>query len=385
MTKASVVIVGGGVMGASAAYHLAARGVRDVVVLDRAASPGAGSTGRATGGFRAQFSTDVQVRLSLLAREKLARFESETGVDPGYRPFGYLWLASSEAQRDDLRRALAVQRAAGLHEAREVSAGEIAALNPAVRLDGVIGGCFCPTDGFVAPMKILEGYLGAAERLGVRVEWNTTVTALERSGERIVRVVTSNETIEPEQVIDAAGPWAAPVAALAGVSVPVTPLRRQVAATTPTTLLPSDMPMTIFAGDGFHFRVRDGRILLLYATPGVPGRPFDASVDPEWVAMVTAIARQRIRGFDAAEIDPGACHAGLYEMSPDRHAILGRAPECENLWLINGSSGHGVMHSPALGQLLAEILLDGAASMDVTSLAPGRFAEQRLNASSELL
>ncbi|HJR49650.1 MAG TPA: FAD-binding oxidoreductase, partial [Gemmatimonadales bacterium] len=181
-------------------------------------------------------------------------------------------------------------------------------------------------------------------------------------------------------------PWAAGVAALARVELPVTPLRRQAAATEPCALLPEAMPMTIFAGDGFHLRVRDGRVLLLRPTPGVAGRPFDDSVDPEWVREVTASAHRRVPILRRATIDEGACWAGLYEMSPDKHAILGRASGCENLFLANGSSGHGVMHAPALGQLLAEIISDGAAtSMDVTPLRPSRFAEGAPNPVSGLL
>lgn len=386
MRSASVVVVGAGVMGASAAYHLAARGRREVLVLDRAAGPGAGSTGRATGGFRAQFSTPINVQLSLMAREKLAAFRDETGVDPGYQPAGYLWLAVSEGELGVLREALAVQHAEGLREAREVSVAEIARLNPFVRLDGVVGGCFCPTDGFIVPMRILEGYLGAAHRLGVRVEWGVEVTGFELgpSGE-IARVLTSQGPIATEAVVNAGGPWAGGIAESVGAALPVVPLRRQVAATTPTDVLPPTMPMTIFAGDGFHFRVRDRRVLLLFATPGVPGHPFDDRVEPEWVESVAAMARERIPVFTGAEIDPAACHAGLYEMSPDRHAILGPAPECANLFYINGSSGHGVMHSTALGQLLAERLVDGRTSIDTSALAPTRFTEGKLNVSSELL
>jgi len=386
VNRASIVIVGGGVMGASAAYHLAARGRRDVLVLDRSSEPGAGSTGRASGGFRAQFSTPIQVRLSLLARKKLKSFRKDTGVDPGYQPAGYLWLAVNESEMAVLRAALAVQHAEGLKEAREVSVAEIAKLNPAVRLDGVVGGCFCPTDGFIVPMRLLEGYLAAAQHLGVRVEWGTEVTGFERGGsDKLSRVLTTRGTITAGAVVNAAGPWAGSIAQLAGTELPVVPLRRQVAATTPSDLFPADMPMTIFAGDGFHFRVRDRRLLLLYPTPGVTDRPFDARVDQKWVAQVATIARQRIPIFERAEIDRAACHAGLYEMSPDRHAILGAAPECANLYYINGSSGHGVMHSTALGQLLAELMVDGKTSIDTSALAPTRFAEGRLNVSSELL
>jgi glycine/D-amino acid oxidase-like deaminating enzyme len=386
MKSAAVAIVGGGVMGTSVAWHLAARGLRDVVVLDRAGAPGEGSTGTATGGFRAQYATAINVRLSLLAREKLLRFEEETGVDPGYAKVGYLWLAASDREMEALRAAQLVQREEGLREAVEVSEEDVARLNPAVRRDGVMGGAFCPTDGFVRPLAVLQGYVDASHRMGVRFEWGTQVTGVEKSAGRITGVHTSKGLLPAEAVVNAAGPWAAAVADLAGVELPVTPLRRQVAATLPFELLPSDMPMTIWAADGFHLRVRDGRVLLLWPSPGVAGRPFDATVDPAWVAAVVKKAHARVPLLRRTEIDFPACQAGLYEMAPDKHAILGRAPECGDLYLINGSSGHGVMHAPALGQLLAEIICEGKAStLDVRALRPERFAEGKLNPVSELL
>jgi glycine/D-amino acid oxidase-like deaminating enzyme len=387
MTAASVAVVGAGVMGASAAYHLAMRGARDIVVLDRAAGPGLGSTGAATGGFRAQFDTPINVRLSLLAREKLRRFEEEVGSDPGYSPAGYLWLAQTEAERDALARAHRIQQAEGLPDAVLVGADEIRRLSPAVRLDGVIGGAFCPTDGFIRPLKILEGYLAAAERLGVRVDWGVEVVGFGRGTDgRITHVGTSRGRIPAGAVVNAAGAWAAPVAAYAGVALPVAPLRRQVAATAVTDLLPEGTPMTIFMSDGFHFRVRDGRVLLLLPTPGIPGRPFEATVDPAWVEAVARVAGERVPVLRRASIDIPACWAGLYEMTPDKHAILGPAPGCANLYLINGSSGHGVMHAPALGQLLAEIVIDGVAStLDVSALRPSRFDEGEPNPVSGVL
>jgi sarcosine oxidase subunit beta len=387
MSGASVAVVGGGVIGASVAYHLALRGVRDVVVLDRAAGPGEGSTGRATGGFRAQFASAVNVRLSLLAREKLLRFGEEIGADPGYLAAGYLWLAGAEAELAELRAGRVLQQAEGLHEVVEVGPTEIARLNPALRLDGMVGGTFCPTDGFIQPRRILDGYLAAARRLGVRIEWETEVTgfALKSDG-RIAGVTTSGSVIEVDAVVNAAGAWAAPVARMAGVDLPVTPLRRQVAITTPCALLPAMMPMTIFAGDGFHLRVRDGRVMLLQPTPGVPGQPFDIRVDPAWIDAVAETAHRRVPVLRRAAIDRAGCWAGLYEVSPDKHAILGAAPACANLFLVNGSSGHGVMHAPALGQLLAEIICEGRAStLDVTALRPSRFDEGAPNVVSGLL
>lgn len=383
----SVVIVGAGVMGASVAWHLASRGCRDVVLLDRGPGPGAGSTGRATGGFRAQYATAINVRLSLLAREKLLRFADEVGGDCGYVPAGYLWLASSQAELDILREARIVQHAEGLTEACTVTPDEIAALNPALNLEGIVGGAYCPTDGFIRPLGILEGYLDAAVRLGARVEWGVEALDLERdAGGRVTAVRTRRGRVPAGAVVNATGAWAGAVAAAIGLEVPVTPLRRQVALTVPTEVLPASMPMTIFAGDGFHLRVRDGRVLLLWPTPGVPGAPFEATVDPHWIDAVIAKAHARVPVLAGVAVDREGSWAGLYEMSPDKHAILGAAPGCENLFLINGSSGHGVMHAPALGQLLAEIILDGKpTTLDASPLDPNRFAEDRLNPVSELL
>ncbi len=387
MAVPSIVIVGGGVMGASAAYHLAARGARDVLVIDRAGAPGGGSTSRATGGFRAQYATAINVRLSLLAREKLLRFRDEIGGDCGYQQAGYLWLASSARELDVLAEGRAVQHAEGLREAVEVSPDAIARLNPAISLDGIVGGAFCPTDGFISPMGILEGYLSAARRLGARVDWGIEAVGIERDeGGRAVAVRTRTGRVPAGAIVNASGAWAGELARACGTDVPVTPLRRQVARTAPTELLPPMMPMTIFAGDAFHLRVRDGRVLLLMPTPGVPGRPFDDSLDPDWVAHVTAIAHARVPVLRDVPIDRAGSWAGLYEMSPDKHAILGAAPGCANLYLINGSSGHGVMHAPALGHLLAEIVLDDrTTTIDVTPLRPTRFAEGDLNPVSELL
>lgn len=386
MTRADVVIAGAGVVGASVAYHLAARGVR-VLVLDRASGPGAGSTGRATGGFRAQYATAINVRLSLLARAKIRCFAEEIGVDPGYRPAGYLWLASSEGEMRALREGLAIQRAEGLAEAALAGIDDIARLNPFVSLDGVMGGAFCPTDGFLRPMRILEGYLAAAARLGARVEWGVSVTGLARDGDgRVTAVHTARGPIAAGAFVNATGAWAAALPASVGIDVPVVPLRRQVALTAPTDVLPDDMPMTVFASDGFHLRVRDGRVLLLWPTPGAAGDPFDTSVDPAWIEAISEKARRRVPRLGGMVIDAAGSWAGLYEMSPDKHAILGAAPVAPNLYLANGASGHGVMHAPALGQLLAEIITEGAAtSLDVAPLRPSRFAEGAPNPVSELL
>src|SRR5262245_59199609 len=387
MTSASVVIVGAGVVGASVAYHLAARGLTDIVLLERAAESGRGSTGFATGGFRLQFASPVNVRLSALSRQKLLAFAEETGVDPGLRAAGYLWLATDDAQLSALRHSMTIEHACGEGGVIALDVDGAARLNPALALEGIVGGTFCPNAGFLDPRRVLTGYLTAAQRLGVHVVYDTEVVGLDRNGGgRIVRVRTNREDFAIGRVVNAAGPWAGELAALGGIDLPVAPLRRQVAVTRTFQGLPPDMPMTIFVEDGFHLRVRDGRVLLLLPSPGVPGRPFDTTVDRSWIAAVFERACARVPALRETGVDEAASYAGLYEMSPDKHAILGIAAECPNLVLVNGSSGHGVMHAPALGQLAAEILTDGkATSLDVSALDPRRFAEGRPNPADGLL
>jgi sarcosine oxidase subunit beta len=370
----SVVIAGAGVIGASIAYHLSSRGVRDVVVLDRGNELGAGSTPRATGGFRAQFSTATDIALSLLSREKLRRFEDEIGVDSGYRPYGYLFIARSEQAMNQLRAANELQQACGLAEARVIDADEVSTINPAVEDDAIVGGTFCPTDGFIRAMKVLGGYSAAAQRSDVRFEFGVTVNGVrienDRTVDRIVALETSRGDIEGDIFVNAAGAWAATF----GIDLPVTPLRRQVAATIETDVLADTMPMTVWADDGFHFRVRDRRVLILW--PDSPPSSFDISFDREqWLPQVLAFAHARVPCLRDIPIDPAACWAGLYEMSPDHHAILGRAPALSNLYLANGCSGHGVMHAPAIGQVIAELIVDGKTSIDIDSLRPSRFKE----------
>jgi sarcosine oxidase subunit beta len=322
-----------------------------------------------------QFDNAIDIKLSQLSFAKLERFTEETGGNCGYIAAGYLWLASSTEDFTGLRAALDVQRANGVANAREVNVAEIAALNPAISPHGIIGGTYCPTDGFIRPLQILDGYRAAAERLGVRFLYDAEVMGFDKdkSGS-ITSVRTMRDSVSTAFVVNAAGAWAGYVARLAGATLPVEPVRRQVAITRPTDVLNAQTPMTIYAEDGFHFRVRDGRVLLLLATPGATD-PFDISVEDEWIDVVTEIARRRVPALADVRIDRAASWAGLYEQSPDGHAIVGTAPEIKNFYYANGSSGHGVMHAPAIGQLVSELIVDGTASIDISALRPGRFQD----------
>lgn len=381
-----VVIAGAGAIGASCAWHLGRLGARRVLLLDRGEAPGSGSTGRATGGFRAQYGSAINVRLSLLAREQLLRFEAETGVDPQFRQVGYLWLARTGSDLLALRTAWELQHREGLTEARLVDRAEAARLNPQVNLDGVVGGAFCQSDGFLRPLEILRGFLAGAARHGAEVRFSARVTGLQLRVGRVTRVQSSAGDYTCGHFINAAGPWAAEVAGLAGIALPVTPLRRQVAVTEPTAALPASMPMTLWCDDAFHLRVRDDRVLLLRPTPGNPADVYDTSVEPAWLDAIEETTRERVPGLSGVRLDRPLAWGGLYEESPDHHALLGAAPGFGNLWLANGSSGHGVMHSPALGLLLAEkILFGGFRSLDARALRPERFAEGEPVAGSAVL
>lgn len=377
MKRAPVVIIGGGVIGASVAWHLTQLGWKDIVVLDQGGGPGEGSTGRATGGFRASYGSAINVRLSLLAREKLRRFADETGGKCGFDPAGYLWLAAHDAELDELRAGLELQHREGLRESREVSVDQCLSLVPALSGKNLAGGVWSPTDGYIRPLGILAGYLGAAERQGATVRWGSRVLGLERdSSGRITMVHTNGGPILADHVVNAAGAWAGQIAAMAGLEVPVTPLRRQIVPTVATSALPPSTPMTLYAGDGFHFRVRDDHVLLAWPTPGSADDCWCCDVEPGWVEQVAAMAHERVPVLKDVEVRTDAAWGGLYEISPDKHAILGAHPDSPNFFLVNGSSGHGVMHSPALGALLAEIMTYGEArSLDATPLRPERFAE----------
>ena len=342
-----VLIIGAGVTGASIAHHLASLGIRDVAVIDRAPALGGGSSPRATGGFRAQFETAVNVRLSMLSREKLLRFEEETGVNPGFAQHGYLFLAQSHEVLDSLRAAVRVQHECGATESRVISADEARRINPAIEDDTIVGGTFSPADGFIRAMQILRGYYESASRQGVEFYFDA-----------------DRRDFSARVIVNAAGAWAAEIC-----DVPITPAERHVLLTEETDVLSDSMPMTIWTDDGFHLRVRDRRVLLLAPPPLVP--------------LIESMAHERVPSLRDVPIDRTGCWSGFYEMTPDRHAIIGWVDD--GLFVAGGSSGHGVMHAPAIGQVAAEMIAGVTPSIDVHALRPQRFAEGEAIVSSELL
>ncbi|HVF51756.1 MAG TPA: FAD-binding oxidoreductase [Pyrinomonadaceae bacterium] len=384
MTTADVVIIGGGVVGASVAYHLAEAGCADVVIVEREPQQGQGSTGRATGGVRAQFSTAVNIQMSLYSIAFLANFKEATGHASGYEPTGYLFVATSDEHLEYLKLARERQRAQGLSNVELIGAEDVRSMVPQMRAGDVVGGSFCATDGFVSPLGIMRGFTERARARGVRLWLDTRVTGIAVERGRVSKVETTRGEISTRAVVNASGAWAAEVARMAGVGIPVVPLRRQIVATRHLDATFERLPMVIDMSDGFHFRP-DRRtdaaaqgLLLAWPDPAEsPG--FKTELDESFVEKIRARATARVPRLAGATIDRERSRAGLYEVTPDHHAIIGEAPRVGGLFLANGFSGHGVMHAPATGRVLSELILEGRArTLDVTSLRPARFAEGRL-------
>lgn len=364
-----VVIVGAGIVGASIAYHLKLAGVQRVVLLEREAHTGKGSTGKSMGGVRAQFATEPNIRMSLHA----IRFFRDHAEQTGYRPQGYLFAATTAAHLVYLRANLALQHKLGLQEAREISRAEIESAVPEMRADDIVGGSFCPTDGFVDPHSALQFFLEGADVLK-----NTAALAIHTHSGRVTGIQTNAGLIETRVVVNAAGAWAAEVAATAGIDLPVVPLRRALVPTEPFSQLSHALPMVVDMSTGFHFRPESLGFLLAWndatETPG-----FRTGVAPGFIEKLLEHAANRVPAFAHAEVNPRRSWAGLYEVSPDHHAILGAAPTLEGFYCANGFSGHGVMHSPATGQILADLITTGTTNViDAEALSPDRFRTGKL-------
>ena len=376
MQKAEIVIIGGGVVGASVAYHLTERGCRDVILLEREASVGQGSTGKATGGVRAQFETDINIRLSLYSLD----FLRDWAVDCGYEPRGYLFVATNAEQLEFLKQSGEKQRSLGYTDVQSVDTRTIAEMVPGLNCDDIVGGSFGPRDGFIDPMAILEGFLSKSVSNGARVETAKHVRSIKLTAGRVTSVETESGTIECEKVVLCAGAWAAETAKTTGLELPVEPLRRQIVCVRSKTPLPANLPMVIDLSNGFHFRpARNSDNEVLFAYAEAEEKPsFSTDFDEAFIKQVYEKARHRAPFLAETEVIREKCRAGLYENTPDHHAILGGC-SVEGLYFANGFSGHGVMHSPATGRALSEIILDGESKfLDVTSLHIDRFAKGEL-------
>jgi sarcosine oxidase subunit beta len=378
---ADVVIVGGGCMGASVAYHLARLGVTDVVLLEREKMLGTGSTGRNAGGVRHQFSNEANIRLSIESIGLLERFADEVGHPIDFHQDGYLFLLSSPASVETFRQNVALQRGLGI-DVQWLDAFEAAELAPGLSTAGVLAATFCQRDGIADPNGVTMGFAKAAQSLGLTVERDVEVTGIGVVDGRVSAVETTRGTIETRTVVNAAGPYARLVGTMAGAGVPVDPIRRHIFIAAPgagqaALSVPSSHIMVIDFETTFYFH-REGAGLLFGMGDRQETATFDTTVQWDFLPHVIDVAVTRLPALADASISHA--WAGLYEMSPDGNPILGLADGIDGLYLINGFSGHGFQHSPAAGRILADLITGRDPRFDLTPYAAGRFSRLGVDA-----
>ncbi|SFO49227.1 sarcosine oxidase subunit beta [Actinomadura madurae] len=368
-STAEVVVIGGGVMGTSIAFHLAEAGVRDVVLLERDAL-GSGSTCKAAGGVRAQFSDEVNIRLGARSLEAFGRFRDRPGQEIDLHRVGYLFLLSRPEDVASFERSVALQNALGV-PSRMIPAAEARRLSPMISADGLLAAAFSPDDGHCTPESVVLGYAAGARRHGAAIRTHCEVTGIETDGGEVRAVRTSRGRVETPAVICAAGAWSAAVGRMAGVELPVEPLRRQIVFTEPMPGLPRPVPMTIDFTTSFYFHAEGEGLMLGMSDPDErPG--FLLNRSDAWLPRLTeAIGARAPRLLDVG-LTGG--WAGLYEVTPDHNALIGEEETVSRFLYATGFSGHGFLQGPAVGEVVRDLYLGREPFTDIAPLHAARFA-----------
>jgi sarcosine oxidase subunit beta len=370
---ASVVVVGGGVIGLSAAYHLARSGVRDVVLVEQG-ELGSGSTCKAAGGVRAQFSDAVNVELGLRSLHTFERFREELDQEIDLHQVGYLFLLDRPEDVEAFARNVDVQNQLGV-PSRMIDVAEAKRLSPLISTDGLLGAAYSPTDGHCTPESVVLGYAVAARRLGARILRGTRVEGIDVEGRAITSVRTSAGTIRTEAVVCAAGPWSREVGGMVGVDLPVVPLRRQILTTEPMDGLDPQTPFTIDFTTSFYFHGEGRGLLLGMSDPDeTPG--FKLSRSESWLPRLGEVIERRAPALREVGIASG--WAGLYEMTPDHNGLIGESSKVSRFIYATGFSGHGFLMGPAVGEVVRDLYHRVQPVVDVSALDVRRFAHSDL-------
>ena len=368
-SRAGVVVIGGGVMGTSIACHLAVVGVPDVVLVERD-ELASGSTSKAAGGIRAQFSDELNVRLGARSLEAFARFEQDTGYDIGLHRVGYLFLLSTPEEVAAFEAGVRLQNSLGV-PSRMIDPAEAHALSPLISTDGLLAAAFSPDDGHCTPESVVHGYAAVARRHGARILRHTEVTGIDTRGDTITAVLTTRGPLATDTVICAAGAWSKAVGAMAGVDLPVEPLRRQIAITEPLGGLPPDLPMTIDFHTSLYFHAEGPGLLVGMSDPDErPG--FATDTHDRWIPGLCAAMEHRAPAL--LDLRRTGGWAGLYEITPDHNALIGEATSVSRLLYATGFSGHGFLQGPAVGEVVRDLYLGRVPFVDVSPLSADRFA-----------
>jgi sarcosine oxidase subunit beta len=362
-----VVIVGGGVIGTSAAFHLAEAGA-DVVLIERAAL-GSGSTSKAAGGVRTQFSDVLNIEIAKRSLDAFRDFGRRPGWEIDLKQVGYLFVLARPSDVEEFARSVALQNQLGL-DSRILTAGETRTLCPLLAGDDVLAGAFSPRDGHAAPEGVVQGYAFAARAHGAHIRVGCEVLEVRTERGQIADVLTSDGVVRTPTVICAAGAWSRACGAMVGVELPVTPVRRQILFTEAIDGLPADLPMTIDFETSFYFHREGPGLLMGMSDPGeAPG--FGVETSDEWIPGLMDVVRRRAPRIADVGIRGG--WAGLYEMTPDHNAIIGEAAGVSRFLYATGFSGHGFLQGPAVGEILRDMVLRRPTFVDVSPLSVERF------------
>lgn len=364
-----IVIIGGGIIGAAIAYHLAEKKFGKIAVLERDQYLGNGATGKCAGGIRAQFSSEVNVRMSVLSEDKFETFAEEMNADVEFDQVGYLFMLNTEEQTESFKKQFDMWQRLG-HPAEWLSPAQIKTLAPPVETGDLLAGTFSPRDGIGDPHQFTQGYVNASKRLGVKYLLETDAVGIEVDGQRITAVKTKNDLIPTAKIVNAAGPHAAMVAGWLGIELPVKPVKRQIVTSAPLDFVDDKFPMVVDVTSGLYAHKESGGLLMGWADKATP-EGFDESVDPEYTDAILMKALERIPQMETAEIK--TAWGGLYSVTPDHHAILGTGDQYPSLFHACGFSGHGFMHAPAVGIVVAEMICGEKTSVDVSRLSLSRF------------
>lgn len=370
-------------MGASVAWHLAQRGMTNVVLVEREPQLATGSTGKNAGGVRHQFSHPANIALSIESIAMMARFEDVVGTPIDFHQDGYLFLLSTAAHVATFLKNVQMQKAHGI-DVQWLSPKEAQALAPGLDVTGVKGATYCAADGVADPNGVTVGFAKGAQARGVEVVRETEVTGIRLAGNRVVEVQTSRGAITTPLVVNAAGPWAKSIGRMCGVDVPVEPERRHIFIASPpgggswddganAGRVPSNKLLVIDFDTSFYFHREGGGVLFGMGDPDEqPG--FDITVRWDFLPKVIEVAMQRLPALADAAVSHA--WAGLYEMTPDHNPIIGPSSDVEGFYTIAGFSGHGFQHAPAAGRILADVITGRDPKFDLSPFTTDRFNQR---------
>lgn len=373
-SHADVVIIGGGIIGFSVAFHLAKSKLGQIVLVEKEAMIGEGSTSKAAGGIRAQFAQKVNVEMSMISEEFFRSFKEKTGYEATFDQVGYLFLLQDVQDIETFKNSYKMHRQLGL-PAEILDAKQILKLAPHANVDDIKLGTFCVKDGIGDQWEFLMGFEKASRRMGVEVELEAEVTGIDSVAGEVLAVHTKKGIIRTPLVVNCAGPYARKIGAMIGAKVEVDPYKRQIVTTGELDFVKPKLPMVVDVSSGLYCHKESNGLLLGWADRNQKPS-FDISVEPHYTDAILEKALHRIPQLETAEI--ANQWAGLYESTPDHLAIIGWAPEVKGMFHCCGFSGHGIMHSPAAGQITAEIISGKKPALDISSLSPERFAKGRL-------